>query len=160
MSSVFALLCALLFNLVSSVATPGPVPTLPQSRVTSRVDLAQIQFVVPGKVTIGKTFRVLDEVENQGESLAFQTVTGFYLSVDDVLDDGDIVVGGRRAPQLGSNQSHSTTTPVTLKPDIKPGDYYLLAVADAKRDIEERTRENNVRAVRITVLPAEQKKKK
>jgi len=46
-----------------------------------------------------------------------------------------------------------------LKPDVRPGDYFLLAVADAKRELEERTRENNVRAVRITVLAAEDKKK-
>jgi subtilase family serine protease len=71
----------------------------------------------------------------------------------------DVVVGGRRVPQLGANQSHSTSTPVTLKADIKPGNYYLLVVADAKHQLEERTRENNVRAVRITVLPAEEKKK-
>ena len=46
----------------------------------------------------------------------------------------------------------------TLKVDIKPGDYYLLAVADAKKQLEERTRGNNIRAVRITILPAEPKK--
>jgi len=105
--------CAVLFSLPWSPVAPRPAAASPQSRVTSRVDLVQVQFVVPKKVTIGKTFRVLDEVENQGESLAFQTVTGFYLSADDVLDDADVVVGGRRVPQLGSSQTHSTATPVS-----------------------------------------------
>ena len=149
-SAIAPVMLALLF------ATAVPAPT--QDNPTSRVDLVQIQLNVPSKVTIGKAFIVMDEVENQGTTLAFQTVTGFYLSMDDVLDDSDVVVGARRVPQLGASQSHDNRTPITLKTEINPGDYYLLAVADAKHQIEERTRANNVRAVRITVLPAEPKK--
>ncbi len=142
------------FGLLLAAAAPAST----QDNPTSRVDLVQVQLTLPSKVTIGKAFIVMDEVENQGTSLAFQTVTGFYLSLDDVLDDSDVVVGARRVPQLGASQSHDNRTPVTLKAEIKPGDYYLLAVADAKKQIEERTRENNIRAVRVTVLPAEPKK--
>jgi hypothetical protein len=102
----------------------------------------------------------MDEVENQGTSMAFPTVTGFFLSEDKVADENDIPVGGRRVPRLGANQSHSTATPVTLKPTIKPGDYYFIAVADARHELEERSREDNTRAVRVTVLPAGEREKK
>jgi hypothetical protein len=135
----------------------GFAPRPPQSK-NSPIDLVQIQLIVPAKVTIGKVFRVLDEVENQGTSIAMPTTTGFYLSLDNVLDEQrDVVVGGRRVPRIGANQSHSTVTPVTLKPDIPPGDYYFIAVADARHELEERYIDNNVRTVRVTVL-ADQKK--
>jgi len=144
----------LMLAVVLATAAPMPIQDVP----TSRVDLVQIQLNAPSKVTIGKSFIILDEVENQGTSLAFQTVTGFYLSGDDVLDDSDVAVGARRVPQLGGSQSSDCRTPVTLKAEIKPGEGYLLAVADAKHEIQERSRGNNIRAVRITVLPAETKK--
>jgi len=156
-----------LLALVCAAASAGPAPNpapahcdlrraLPQ-KTTSLVDLVQVQFVLPGKVKIGKTFTVLDELENAGEAPAAATVTYFYLSEDDVLDEWDVAVGGRRAPQLGPRQTHSTVTPVTLKPDVKPGVYYLIALADAQRVLEERYRDNNTRAVRITVQPADKK---
>ena len=149
---------SLMLAALVAVALPSGAAAVPQDHPDSRVDLVQIQLLVPAKVTLGKAFLIVDEVENQGTTMAFQTVTGFYLSLDDVLDDSDVVVAAWRVRQLGANQSDSTHTPVTLKLDIKPGDYYLLAVADAKKQIEERTRGNNIRAVRITILPAEPKK--
>src|SRR5512140_1780225 len=100
--------------------------------VNSPIDLVQVQLVVPRKVTIGKLFRVMDEVENQGRAVAFQSITGFFLSEDPEPDSQDIGIGGRRVPQLGPGQAHSMTTPVTLKGTIKPGDYFFLAVADAR----------------------------
>jgi len=142
------------FGLASARADAGL--SLPQ-KATSLVDLVQVQLVLPGKVKISKTFTVLDELENAGESVAAATVTYFFLSDDDALDERDVVVGGRRAPQLGPRQSHSTVTPVTLKPDVKPGVYYLIALADAQRVLEERYRDNNTRAVRITVQPSDKK---
>jgi hypothetical protein len=153
-------LVAVLLGLPGS-GSPGPTSALrvPQS-VNSPVDLVQTQLVVPRKVTIGKVFRVLDEVENQGKVITPPSVTGFFLSEDAVFDAKDISVGGRRVPRLGASQSHSTVTPVTLKSTIKPGEYYFLAVADARRELEERSRDDNVRAVHVTVLPAEEREKK
>jgi hypothetical protein len=143
---------------VDPVALRSAAPA--RQSVNSPIDLVQIQLTVPSKVTVGKLFRVMDEVENQGTSLAWPTTTYFYLSEDDVLDARDVLVGGRRVPRLGANQSHSTSTPVTLKPGIAAGNYYLIALADGGRQLEERYRENNTRAVRLTVLRAEEPKKK
>lgn len=155
------MLPSLLSVMCAAVMVGGGASTVPgaaQSK-TSTVDLAQIQLIAPAKVTAGKTFVVTDEVENQGTSQAFQSVTGFYLSVNDTWEnDQDLLVAARRVPQLVPTQTSSTQTPVTLKKEIPPGDYYLIAVADAKQDLEERTRGNNVRAIRITVLAPEPKK--
>jgi hypothetical protein len=121
------------------------------------VDLVQVELIVPKKIRVGKAFRVMDRLENQGQSVAFKTVTGFYLSEDDRWDEKDVLVGGRRAPQLAGQQSHETVTPVTLKPTVTSGNYYFLAVADATHVLEERYRDNNTRAVAVIVLPAEGK---
>ena len=143
-----------LFVLLPGGGGDNPLHAAAAQQKGSRVDLVQVQLLVPKKVQIGKAFRVVDEVENQGEALAFQSITGFYLSEDDQWDEKDVLVGGRRVPQLGKEQRHEQITPVTLKPEIVPGNYYFLALADAKHQLEERYRENNLRAVPILVLPA------
>lgn len=124
---------------------------------TSTVDLVQVQLVVPKKLRVGKTFTVMDEVENQGESFAANSVTGFYLSLDDEFDEKDLLVGARRVPQLQGRQAHNTVTPVTLKGAIPPGEYFLIALADARHDLEERYRSNNTRAAKVTVEPPKEK---
>ncbi len=143
-----------LASVVLAAATMVREPSLasPAQSGNNPVDLVQVQLVVPRKVTVGKTFRVVDEVENQGRAIAFQSVTGFFLSDDDKIDETDIPVGGRRVPQLAPGQSHSMTSAVTLKPEIKPGEYYFIAVADARHELEDRSRLDNVRAVPITVV--------
>ncbi|HOC18687.1 MAG TPA: CARDB domain-containing protein [Vicinamibacterales bacterium] len=132
-------------------------PTVLRQQNTSTVDLVQVQLVLPKKVRVGKTFSVLDEVENQGESFAANSVTGFYLSLDDQFDEKDLLVGARRVPQLASQQAHNTVTPVTIKAPVPAGDYYLIALADARHDLEERYRSNNTRAAKVTVEPAKEK---
>ena len=131
-----------------------------QDSKTSTVDLVQTQLNLPGKVKIGKTFQVLDQLENVGEFPAGVSVTYFYLSKDDTLDAADVAVAGRRVPPLGPTRAHGAMTPVTLKPPIEPGVYYFIAMADAERTVEERYDSNNTRAVKVTVQPADPPKKK
>jgi len=141
----------------------GPVPrgeTPRQASKTSLVDLVQTQLNLPGKVKIGKKFQVRDELENTGEYLAPLSVTHFYLSLDDTYDSADLLVGGRRVPPLTPTQGSSAMSPVVLNEGVKPGVYYLIAVADGPREIEERYETNNTRAVKVTVQPADPEKKK
>jgi hypothetical protein len=144
-------------SLASSTFASVGEPRARSQQKGGSVDLVQVELIVPKKVRVGKTFRVMDRLENQGQSVAFKTVTGFYLSEDDRWDEKDVLVGGRRAPQLAGQQSHETVTPVTLKPTVTSGNYYFLAVADATHILEERYRENNTRAVAILVMPAGEK---
>ena len=130
-----------------------------QAARTSLVDLVQTQLNLPGKVKIGKKFQVLDELENAGEYLAPMSVTHFYLSLDDRYDNADLLVGGRRVPPLTPTQFSSAMSPIVLNENVKPGVYYLIAVADGPREIEERYETNNTRAVRVTVQAADPAKK-
>jgi hypothetical protein len=119
---------------------------------TNLIDLVQIGLNVPGKVTPGKRFRVMDELESQGEAASLQTVTYFYLSQDDVLDEKDVRVGGRRVPPMPPGSSHREVTAVTLNPATPSGDYYVIAMCDATKLMDERYENNNTRAVKIRVL--------
>ncbi len=120
------------------------------------VDLVQVQLIVPAKITPGKTFLVSDEVENTGDLPAINSLTGFILSADDTVDENDLRLGLRRVPALRPQQSSSRQTPVPLPKDVEPGAYYLIVVADATGALEERTKDNNVRATRTTVVAAKE----
>jgi hypothetical protein len=133
---------------------PGrAAPPQTQFSKTSPVDLVQVGFNVPGKIKIGKEFRVLDEIESVGDQPAARSVTGFFLSRDDTWNEGDMLLGGRRIPELAPGRTHSDASALKLPDRIEPGTYYVLAVADFQRLIEERYENNNVRAVKITVQP-------
>jgi hypothetical protein len=138
-------------------AAGAPAAAIQQKDNTSTVDLVQVQLLLPKKVRVGKTFTVMDEVENQGESVAQNSLTGYFLSQDDEFDEKDLLVGGRRVPALAGRQSNSTMTPVTIKAPVPPGDYYFIALADLRHDLEERYRNNNTRAAKVTVEAAKKK---
>lgn len=136
-----------------ALLTPPRVASGQESK-TSTVDLVQVQLIVPARITAGKTFIVVDELENAGEHPALDTLTGFCLSVDEVCDERDLRLGARRVPALKAQESHSMQTPIKMPANVPPGEYHLIAIADATRVLEERYRSNNVRAVRTRVLAA------
>lgn len=124
-----------------------------QDRV-SQVDLVQVQLNLPSKVTAGKSFIVLDEVENAGNDPSPRSMTGFCLSEDDVCDEKDLRLGARRVPPLQARQTNAFQTVIKLPADVPAGEYYLVAVADATNAVVERYKNNNTRATRTQVLPA------
>ena len=142
---------AVILGLVAAVAPPR---AFAQDSKTSSVDLVQVQLIVPAKLKVGKTFLVIDELENAGDEASAKSLTGFCLSEDDVCDERDLRVGARRVPPLGPLQSHSAQTPLKLPDTVRPGPYYFIAMADAARTVEERYKGNNTRATKVTVLPA------
>lgn len=134
----------------------GPVPVSagqPRGDINSPIDLVMLQCMLPTKVRLGEKFQLRDEVENAGQSVAPESITIYYLSTDDVLDEKDLAIKGRRVPPLEPGQRQSQPTTMTLEFDIAPGSYYLIAAADARRQVDERLEGNNTKATLITVLP-------
>jgi hypothetical protein len=148
---VACLAAALAFSIVPLSDAAG------QTR-ESPVDLVQTQLNVPGKIKIGKKFRVMDEVESVGDMPAGFTITYFYLSKDDAVDSTDLVIAQRRSPQLSPGRSSFEPTQVVLPGTVEPGAYYLIARCNATRAVDERYWDNNTRAVKVVVEPAEAKK--
>lgn len=135
------------------VSLPAGVPAAAQQKSdpNSPVDLVLVSCQMPGTVTIGRKFQVRDEVENAGESGAAESVTIFFLSTDNVLDEKDVAIRGRRVPPLGPWQRHAQSTTITLEREA-PGTWYLIAVADGQRRVDERHEGNNTFATKFTLV--------
>ncbi len=136
----------------------------PAARITAQVrmspvDLVQTTLTAPGKIKIGKKVRIMDELESVGESTAAMSVTYFYLSKDDTIDATDIVVAARRVPPLPAGTTQQEFTTVVLPDTVEPGPHYLIALCNATKTVDERYLDNNTRATKVTVEPADPKKK-
>ena len=68
-----------------------------------------------------------------------------YLSQDEVLDDGDIVVGQRGGVALGPGDRETFTDLVDLGGDVVAGVWNIIAVADAEELVDEQREDNNDR---------------
>jgi hypothetical protein len=137
------------------LASSDLVPVASAQSKNSPIDLVQTSCVVPGKVKAGQKFRVMDEVENAGTEFAVESVTYFYLSANNQIDNQDIVIGGRRVPRLDPRQANSYPSMVLMPAAVPPGDYYLIAKANADGRLEERYLDNNTLATKITVQEPE-----
>ncbi len=140
------------------LASPGADALLARQSRNSPVDLVQTSLVVPGKVKIGKKFRILDELESVGDSASGRSATYFYLSTDDVVDAEDLVVAARWVPPLAPGQTQREYTSITLPATVEPGKYHLIARANATGAVEERYVDNNTKATKVTVEPADVRK--
>ncbi len=65
-------------------------------------DLVVTHLTVPGTAGAGLTFSVSDTVRNEGTVAAGASTTKFFLSVDAVLDAGDVLLGNRAVPGLAA----------------------------------------------------------
>lgn len=134
----------------------SPAPAAAQGSQDSPVDLVQIGLVVPAKLTVGKRFTISDEVENAGRQTVIDSVTGFFLSTDEVAQRTDVRLGARRVPGLPPGERHSRESRLKIPENVTPGTYYVIAFANADNAIEERYKANNARAVKVEVVAPEQ----
>jgi hypothetical protein len=109
----------------------------------------QPQDIAPGaKLTVG------DNVLNEGTAAAGASATRYYLSLDLVMDEIDVLLAGTRsvvslAPGAVSTGSRSVTVPASTPLGV----YHLFACADDTRKVAEARDDNNcARALgRVTV---------
>lgn len=107
----------------------------------------------PATVETGDTFAVTSRVRNAGTARARRSTTSYLLSRDDKAG-GDTTVGTQPLPALGPRRSATRTTRLTVPERTAPGTYRLLACADSRRAVRERSETNNcrvaARAVTVT----------
>jgi subtilase family serine protease len=110
-------------------------------------DLVVSALTVPAKIGAGSDVAVTDTTANQGEGGAAASNTRFYLSVNTVVDAGDMLLAGSHAvPELAMGVSHTSTTTVSIPAAIAAGTYYLIAKADGDNAVGEASESNNSRA--------------
>jgi len=102
---------------------------------------------VPGTAAIvnpGDSVTLSDTTHNQNAVPAAASITRFYLSTDQALDAGDVVLASRSVPAIGPSTQNTASTTITLPSNLAGGTYYIIAKADAAGTVLESDETNNV----------------
>ena len=118
----------------------------------SRPDLVTLHAIYPTgpgtpSVNRGNAVTVAEITFNAGAAASGPSVTRYYLSPDAALSASDRPLVARAIGPLatGAIQPHASFN-VVIPASTVPGNYYLLAVADADRTVVESNEANNVSA--------------
>jgi subtilase family serine protease len=109
----------------------------------------------PGIVPAGLSFTAFDTTRNLGTASAPPSVTRYFLSLDQVKSANDILLAGDSPrPELPASASFAGNRTVTVPGAVPPGQYFVLACADANNTAPETSESNNCAssATRITVV--------
>lgn len=98
----------------------------------------------PTTVEAGGSLSVQDSVRNAGNTAAGASQLAVYLSLDESLDDEDVLLGMRSVPALAPGAASSAQGQLTVPANTAAGSYRLLAFADAEFDIVEGGELNNL----------------
>ena len=120
---------------------------------STTIEVAKADLVVssltdpPAAPVSGRAFSVTDTVKNNGAAPAGISTTGYYFSTITTKDKTAIALkGARSVPALNPGAESAGTVSVTIPIGIRPGEYYLLACADDKKKIKEKSKSNNCTA--------------
>ena len=140
-------------TLLGSVAISLVLPALagPAGAAPARPDLVVKSLQGGVSATAGKRLLVRDVTRNQGNASAGRSTTRYLLSLDGKAGRGDIALGARKVRALRPRRQ-SDDRSLRLVPASTPtGRYRLLACADARRRVAERSERNNCRAAATPV---------
>jgi subtilase family serine protease len=114
-------------------------------------DLTISSLTVPSGAGAGDSIALTETTRNQGGGAAEPSTTQFYLSANSLYDHTDIPLGRRSVDGLAAGASSSGSTTVTLPQDVAPGNWCIIARADAEELLTETVESNNflARAIRI-----------
>jgi len=114
-----------------------------------RPDLTVSVLTVPAAGAVGRPLAITNIVRNQGPAPAGAFTVRFYLSSDGTLHDSDTPLGMRVIGGLAAGAASSVVSTFTIPLTTTPGDYQVIAVADALGQQTE-TDESNNRQVSAT----------
>jgi hypothetical protein len=117
----------------------------------TKVDLTVASLSAPTKAAAGSTISVTDTTKNAGSGSAAVSTIKFYLSNNNTLDAGDVLLGGRAIPALAGGAKSSGTTSLTIPLGTPKGSRYLIGVADADGVVPEIQENNNSKIRSISV---------
>jgi Tol biopolymer transport system component len=112
----------------------------------TRPDLLEILVWAPNSGRAGSPVLVTDLTANTGSGMAGASNTRFYLSTNPTFDAGDRPLALRSIGSLPSGGVSPGFTVVVIPNGTAPGNYYLIAVADADGVVVESNEANNVSA--------------
>lgn len=107
-------------------------------------DLAVKTLSIPASAPAGSSIVVSETIKNQGGGAAGASIVRVYLSKNFALDATDTLLDGSRAiGDLAAGQESAGSTPVTIPASTPPGDYFIIAAADANATVAETQEWNN-----------------
>lgn len=151
-SSILFLLSFVLLNVFADPALSSQMPV-------TEPDLTVTALRAPDAAVTGEPFKASMTVSNQGGGPAgtnswvgYQWHDAFYLSDDEQWDANDKEVAGAwNGLYLRPGENYTVQMDVTVPADRPAGTYYLLAVTDDGRTINEFNEANNVMVKKIVV---------
>jgi pectate lyase len=132
-------------------SVPGPPPPTTAPNPGARPDLVVTSLSLPLTLQRGQDFSIRFGVMNRGTVATAGSRLRIYLSTDNRLSAGDVLLRDRYIPPIVPGAVHSTGIGENVPPQVKPGSYYLLLVSDAAGTVGESNEGNNVRVTAVTV---------
>lgn len=114
-------------------------------------DLSIDQMTVSGGgITTSTDFTLIWSCENTGTADATPFTTGFYLSDDEMLGEGDLFLNSQYTALIrkGSRIEYQTVLNI---PETYNGNKYLIACADINNTVNESIENNNSKALLVTI---------
>ncbi len=123
-----------LVDLASANHTTHPDP--------SRIGRSVPMFFTPASVYPAGTITARSVIENFGTTSEFNVSQGFYLSMDDVIDGDDTLLGQVRW-DIAFADAFEFEVEIDMPEDLPAGPYYLGAILDDLNEIAEDYEDNN-----------------
>ena len=125
-------------------------------RVSGQVKIGgdlTVSLGLPAPTGAGLPLVVTDTTRNQGDAPANPSSTGFYLSVNSLLDAADVLLGARPIPLLGPTATSSGSTTLQIPATTATGTYFLIAKADSGGVVAEGNEANNLGVATVRIGP-------
>jgi len=116
-------------------------------------DLLLTAVTVPATARGGRSLAITHAVRNAGPAPAGAFAIRFYLTGDDALDSGDLLLGTRNVPSLGAGASSTSVRAFLVPSTVAAGAYRVVAVAAALGQQTELDEANATASGVVTVSP-------
>lgn len=122
------------------------------AQAAARADL-KVTAVSVSKTTVvrGGTLKVRDTTRNTGTKRARRSVTRYYLSTNRTRGTSDRLLSTRKVGRLVKGTRDRDARKVRIPRTTKPRRYYVIACADARKQVRETREGNNCRATKQRV---------
>jgi hypothetical protein len=107
---------------------------------------------LPASVMNDRTFSINDSITNNGNKMSKAFTVRYYLSLDTIKSKKDILLSGKRRVKFLDYQiTSSDVVNLTFPKKTPSNQYYLIACADATKEIKESNEINNCTTSNATI---------
>ncbi|MCU0431238.1 MAG: T9SS type A sorting domain-containing protein [Cytophagaceae bacterium] len=127
------------------------ITVLPNS---GTIDLSILNTSIPNNFERSQLTSIQLTIRNNNVSASPMHELGYYISLDGILDDQDVLIHNHLAPSAPANSNSPMNTNITIPNTFLAGNYFLIVKADYKNKVTESNENNNVFSQAITLKNA------